>query len=164
MELSKAFDTINHEFLLAKLHAYGFNKGAPKIIHNYLNNTYQRKKINVLSSWSEVLLGLLLCDIYLSDLNCVAGKTNSCSFADNMTFHACVYNLGYLVKILEHDANLAAECFDSNYMKLNQDKYQLIIFGHKFEAMWAEIGMTQILESKEQTLEELVKESYLNFD
>ena len=49
-------------------------------------------------------------------------------------------------------------------MKLNQDKYQLIIFGHKFEAMWAEIGRTQILESKEQKLEGLVKESYLNFD
>ena len=37
-DLSKAFDTINHELLLAKLHEYGFNKDTLKTIHNYLKN------------------------------------------------------------------------------------------------------------------------------
>ena len=38
MDLSKAFDTINHELLIAKLHAYGFNKNALELILNYLKN------------------------------------------------------------------------------------------------------------------------------
>ena len=37
MDLSKAFDTINHPLLLAKLHAYGFSKQALAIIRSYLS-------------------------------------------------------------------------------------------------------------------------------
>ena len=38
MDLSKAFDTINHQLLLAKLHAYGFSQQALAIICSYLSN------------------------------------------------------------------------------------------------------------------------------
>ena len=37
-DLSKAFDTVNHELLIAKLHAYGFNKGSLKMLCSYLTN------------------------------------------------------------------------------------------------------------------------------
>ena len=36
-ELPKAFDCINHELLIAKLEAYGFDKNALKFIHSYIN-------------------------------------------------------------------------------------------------------------------------------
>ena len=38
MDLSKAFDTINHDLLLAKLKAYGFSLNAVKFMHSYLKN------------------------------------------------------------------------------------------------------------------------------
>ena len=38
MDLSKAFDTINHQLLLEKVHAYGFSKQASAIICSYLAN------------------------------------------------------------------------------------------------------------------------------
>ena len=36
-DLSKAFDTINHELLLARFHAYGFSKSSLQIIFSYLS-------------------------------------------------------------------------------------------------------------------------------
>ena len=46
MDLSKAFDTLNHELLLAKLNAYGFSTSALMLIKSYLTNRWQRTKIN----------------------------------------------------------------------------------------------------------------------
>ena len=45
MDLSKLFDTINHELLIAKLHAYGFNKESLELILDYLSNKWERTKI-----------------------------------------------------------------------------------------------------------------------
>ena len=46
MNLSKAFDTLNHDLLLAKMHAYGFDRDSLKVYHSYLRNRYQRTKNN----------------------------------------------------------------------------------------------------------------------
>ena len=59
MDLSKAFDTINHDLLIAKLHAHGFSKESLKLIKSYLSNRWQRTKVNLsFSSWSELILGI----------------------------------------------------------------------------------------------------------
>ena len=63
MDLSKAFDTLNHELLIAKLHAYGFNRDSLKLINDYLSNRWQRTKINKsFSSWAK------LKEVFLRDL------------------------------------------------------------------------------------------------
>ena len=57
MDLSKAFDMLNHDLLIAKLHAYGFTKESLKLIKSYMTNRWQRTKVNTnFSSWSEFLI------------------------------------------------------------------------------------------------------------
>ena len=77
MDLSKALDTFNHELLIAKFSAYGFNNESLKLLRSYLANRWQRTKINKsCSRWTEFLqgvpqgsvLGHLLFNIYFSQL------------------------------------------------------------------------------------------------
>ena len=42
MDLSKAFDTINHKLLIEKINAYGFEKSALKLLLSYLSSRWQR--------------------------------------------------------------------------------------------------------------------------
>ena len=48
MDLSKAFDFLNHKLLIAKRYAYGFNRDSLKLINNYLSNRWQRTKTKLL--------------------------------------------------------------------------------------------------------------------
>ena len=45
-DLSKAFDCLRHDPIIAKLHAYGFDKASSRLTHSYLTGRYQRVKIN----------------------------------------------------------------------------------------------------------------------
>ena len=161
MDLSKAFDTTNHELLIAKLHAYGFEKSALKLLLNYLSNKWQRAKINKkFSSWVELMqsvhrglaLGPLLFNIYLNDLFLLVESTEACNFADNTTFFAWEKDLNSLINRLEHDSLLAIEWFEKNYIKLNQEKCHLLVSGNKSENIWAEIDRAKIWESPKQKL------------
>ena len=59
MDLSKAFDTLDHELLISKLYAYGFSKTALKLIKSYLSDRWQRVKVNnSYSTWFLLLLGV----------------------------------------------------------------------------------------------------------
>ena len=59
MDLSKAFDTINHDLLLAKLKAYGFSLNAVKLMYSYLKSRKQQVQINnKFSSENKVIAGV----------------------------------------------------------------------------------------------------------
>ena len=156
MDLSKAFDTINHELLLAKLHAYGFDTNALLLIKSYLENRWHRTKINTsVSTWEELLngvpqgsvLGPLLFNIYFNDLFFFLDYTEASIYADDTDLYACDIDLENLIYRLEHDARISIEWFESNYMKLNEDKCHFLISGNKNEHLFVNVGPHKIWES-----------------
>ena len=122
MNLSNAFNTINHDLLVTKLHAYGFSKDSLKLLYCYLKNRWYRTKINhKFSSWKEFSSGVrqgsdlrpLLLNVYLKDLFFLSEYTDLFNFAeDDTTFYACDMDLNSLIKRLEHDSFLAIELFE----------------------------------------------------
>ena len=171
MDLSKAFDCMNHELLLAKLHAYGFSKDALQLICSYLKNRWQRVKINTsFSQWTELLLGVpqgsvlgpLLFNIYLNDLIWfIDGDVTN--FADDTTPHECSEFLDTLKIKLEKDSKSALLWFKNNYMKLNTDKCKLIVAGRKDQEVSVRVGNSEIRENKEVELLGVTIDNQLSF-
>ena len=59
MDLSKAYDVLSHELLIAKLEAYGFSLNSLKLLYSYLSNRKQRVRIeSIFSEWIGIVLGV----------------------------------------------------------------------------------------------------------
>ena len=172
MDLSKAFDCLNHELLIAKLSAYGFSRPALKLIYTYLNERQQRVKIN--GSFSTLkqtslgvpqglVLGPLLFNIVINDFFYLVKGTEICNYADDTTIFACGSDMRSILKSLEEDASQLSLWFENNYMKMNEDKSHLLVFGSKGEDVSVNISGSLIQESDEEKLLGLTLDRRLNF-
>ena len=92
MVLSKAFDSIPHNLLIAKMHAYGFSLDAVTFFYLYLKRCKQNVRINNTFSVFQILLsevpessvlGLLLFNIFINDLYLWVSQTDLLNFADD---------------------------------------------------------------------------------
>ena len=137
MDLSKAFDTLNHRLLLTNLKAYRFQPTALKQMENYLSGRFQRTKINnSYSSWSEIIagvpqgsiLGPLLFNIFLNDFFLYPEET----FLSNYTDDNALYSIGNTIesvkKALSKDFRVIQNWFHENLI-LNAKKYHYMCFG-----------------------------------
>ena len=122
MNLSKVFDTLNHELLIAKLHACRFQHDTLKLLHSYPSKRWHRTKVNTPFSLEEEIegefllegelikglsqgsvLGPIVINLYLNDLFYLANCMEVCNFVDDTMFHSCDNGLNTLIKSLEHD-------------------------------------------------------------
>ena len=161
MDLSKAFDCLSHELLIAKLSAYGFSMSSLRLIHSYLSERKQRVKMNgSFSTWRETMIGVpqgsvfgpLLFNICLNDLLTFVKDAEICNYAEDITIYACDSDIESIVKTLESDALKIASWFPNNCMKLNEDKCHLMVFGDNSNDISLNLGRLIIKESTEEKL------------
>ena len=173
MDLSKAFDTINHELLIAKLHAYGFSLHALELVNSYLSNRWHRTKINgSFSSWALILCGMpqgsvngpKWFNIYINDLFYLFENTEVCNIADDTTPFACDADISTVIRNLESETGSAVLWYDANYMKLNQIKCHFIMSSNSPELFWIRVGGQIIWESKQRELLGVIVDKKLKFD
>ena len=138
-DLSKAFDCLNHELLIAKLDAYGFDYSSLSLIFSYLSGRKQRTKINnAYSTWSEIttgipqgsIIGPLLFNIYLNDIFYFVNENSLTNYADDNTPYAIHKTTDNVINNLQNDTNILIKWFTNNYLKMNADKCHLLITNH----------------------------------
>ena len=109
MDLSKAFDSLNHEMLLAKLKAYDLDNNPITFMKSFLTNRIQSCKIkNSFSEWGKVLngvpqgsiLGPLLFNIFLNDIFLSLQKCDLANYADDSTLYTSDKSISNLVNSL----------------------------------------------------------------
>ena len=109
-DLSKAFDCLDHELLIAKLNAYVFSLPALRLIHDYLSHIKQITRINnSYSEWIAVMFGVpqgsslgpLLCKIFLADLFPIHSDIDIANFAVDNTPYLSAKNVEDVIESLE---------------------------------------------------------------
>ena len=124
VDLSKAFDSINHNLLLAKLKAYGLSPSALSLLSSYLLGRKQRVCLHgVCSSYKHLwaglpqgsLLGPLLSNIFINDLNYEVPDVSLRSYADDTTLYASDVSPIALQCVVNQDLSRLSEWFDANY-------------------------------------------------
>ena len=130
-DLSKAFDCINHQPLIAKLYAYGFDISSVRYIQSYLTDRKQRVKINAsFSEWSKIKYGVpqgsilepLLFNIFICDLFFDIIDMEVANYADDTTPYTYDYTIENAIQKLEINGNKIFQWFSDNYLKANPDK------------------------------------------
>ena len=115
LDISKAFDSVNHDILLSKLACYGVSGKSLTWFASYLSCRHQQVCLQGLSSqWGEIhvgvpqgsILGPLLFGIYMNDLPKVVGNCNLSLYADDMEMHCSNVNLSCAENDLQEDFNL----------------------------------------------------------
>ena len=135
MDLSKAFDCIPHDLLIAKLHVYDFSQETATFIYSYLKRRKQKVKVNnFLSDFLTLLtgvpqrsmLGPLLFKIFPNNLTSTVKLSDFFNFADENTISATAHNIDHLLLTLKRKSELAVKWFKENQMMVNQDIFQAI--------------------------------------
>ena len=138
MDISKTFDCLPHDLIIAKCAAYGVDFKSLSLLQNYLSNRYHRVKIgSKFSEWLLLIIGVpqgsvlgpLLFNVFLNDFFLFIKEASLCNFADDNSLYASAKSLTRVIQLLELETANALEWFRVNSIAANPAKFQLMFLG-----------------------------------
>ena len=139
IDLSKAFDTVDHKILIAKLENYGI-KGINLLwFKSYLENRKQFIQYDISStSYKSIcgvplgsILGPLLFLIYINDLHEASNILDSIMFADDTNLFYSHQNINDLFSTVNSELECINQWFKANKLSLNIKKTKYTLFHKK---------------------------------
>lgn len=143
VDLSKAFDMVQHDILLKNLVKYGVQGDELLWLSSYLSERCQRVCLGQeKSDWAEIrrgvpqgsILGSLLFTVYVNDLPAVTNQTSVRQYADDTTLYHAADTADELGAVLDGDLNRLADWMSDNGLLQNENKTQLLLLSIKGRA------------------------------
>ena len=140
MYLSKAYDCLPHDSVIAKLEAYSLDNDSFNLLLDYLSFRKQITKVgSTYSKWSKIrrgspqgsILGPILFNIFINDIFMIMQQSDIYNFADDKTLYSCGERLTGIKKNLVSDTKRTLNWFRLSSLKANPGKFQCMILGDK---------------------------------
>ena len=179
LDISKAFDCVNHDILLDKLYHYGIRGSVRDWFKSFLTDRTHYVDINGNTSdpYSPTIgvpqgsvLGPILFLIYINDLRNASNILSFSIFADDTSLLLCserdLYNETFIIELKK-----VMDWFTSNKLLLNYSKSQYIFFGPLYQSKYEKVFMLNnlyevcphllILDDEYDSLEELLEDTVI---
>ena len=172
LDLRKAFDTVNHKFILEKLQHYGVRGIAFNWFQSYLTNKRQYVEVNGASS--DILdvmcgvpqgsvLGQLLFLIFINDLGAVCKKVKFYLFDEDANIYFESDNLDLSEKTMNKELRKVDKWLTTNRLALNIDKSHFVLFHSSSNIIHRKMRIKRITEKNDVKFLAVLLDSTLNW-
>ena len=131
LDLSKAFDTVDHGILLTKIYNYGLRGKIFDLMTSYLNERSQFVSVNGITSTHRPVslgvpqgsvLGPVLFLLYINDMPLLINKSTLIMYADDTTIYYSHRDIDQLIAVLNNELGSVSRWLKANYLTLNMTK------------------------------------------